>query len=167
MAAAARLERLRKLVQADVDALPDRNMSPQWGVTGDDDEATGGVSLEPQQLQPPTGKQTSTNGADTYLKEAQSNNKENPERRFVWVKDAESSYNPKTASMRPATAPPPASALPVTDLQRGDLVSARHCFTPILALAKYPYKFCNQNHMQEIASAFFDQGKFWQREWDL
>jgi hypothetical protein len=74
--------------------------------------------------------------------------------------------------MRPSTAQAPAPRtdaawLPVSDLQRGDLASPRHHFTPIQALAKYPYKYCNKIHMQDIASAFFDQGKFWQREWDL
>lgn len=57
--------------------------------------------------------------------------------------------------------------LPVTDLQRGDLASPRYHFTPIQALAKYPYKFCGRDLLQQVASAFFDQGKFWKREWEL
>jgi hypothetical protein len=66
------------------------------------------------------------------------------------------------------TAPSKVSpALPTTNLNRGDLATVYHLFTPIQALAKYPYKFCDKNHSQDIASAFFDGGKFWKREWDL
>ncbi|KAH7411613.1 hypothetical protein DE146DRAFT_602960 [Phaeosphaeria sp. MPI-PUGE-AT-0046c] len=90
----------------------------------------------------------------------------NTERRFVLVEGAVSSYN--IGNKRSSTAPPvPSSPLPTIDLSRGDLAPARHHFTPILALAKYPYKFCNPSHSQDIASAFFDAGKFWKREWDL
>jgi len=78
----------------------------------------------------------------------------NPDRRFVWIEGAVSLHNPG------------AMAKP-TDLQRGDLAPADYHFTPIQALAKYPYKYCNKSCMQEIASAFFDSGKFWTRIWDL
>jgi len=58
-------------------------------------------------------------------------------------------------------------ALTDTDLKPGGLISFGHKFTSIQALSKYPYKFCNKADMQDIASAFFDAGKFWDREWDL
>ena len=151
MALSARFERLRRLIQPDVDALPDRPVppeperqpEPQSGLAEDSD-SSGGVLLEPNA---------------------------NTDCRFIWLKDAESSLNSRLDTMRPSTAhppPPPRVAdIPATDLQRGDLTSARHHFTSIQALAKYPYKYCNKSHMQDIASAFFDQGKFWKRVWDL
>ncbi|KAF2854938.1 hypothetical protein T440DRAFT_386696 [Plenodomus tracheiphilus IPT5] len=170
----ARLERLRKLAQEDIDALPDRP-APVAPAPASHDESHGGVALEPEQTQvppfPTRHKPIVTHEADRSIKPAAAKattppNANNTDRRFVWVKDAESSYNPKTTSMPPA-ALPQTTKLPVTDLQRGHLASPRDHFTPIQALAKYPYKFCNQEHSQEIASAFFDQGKFWTREWEL
>ena len=90
----------------------------------------------------------------------------NTDRRFVWVEGAVSSYNPgKMFNVRDP--PLSTSALPSSDLNRGDLTAPHHHFTPIQALAKYPYRFCNKSHSQGIASAFFDAGKFWKREWDL
>ncbi|ENI06892.1 hypothetical protein COCC4DRAFT_49509 [Bipolaris maydis ATCC 48331] len=56
---------------------------------------------------------------------------------------------------------------PTTNLRRGELASAHDHFTPIQALAKYPYTYCDKSHMQPIASAIFDQGKFWNRVWDI
>lgn len=165
--ASARLERLRKLVQADVDALPDRPVSPH---SGSDDEGSGGVSLEPDLPRPisPSNKQIVSNETDSSIKPAPEpiTTDDDSERRFLWLKDAKSSYNPKPLSM-PPTSPPEAPNLPSTTRQRGDLASFRQDFTPIQALAKYPYKFCNKSNSQDIASAFFDQGKFWDREWDL
>ena len=155
--ASARLQRLQRFVQVDLDTLPDRPSSPRRESKPEPEpnhansNSSGGVSLRDIPPDSPV---------------------ENTERRFVWIKDAYSSFNPNLDPMRPSTAQAPAprtdaAGLPVSDLQRGDLASPRHHFTPIQALAKYPYKYCNKIHMQDIASAFFDQGKFWHREWDL
>ena len=40
-------------------------------------------------------------------------------------------------------------------------------FCLILPIAKYPYKYVPKAHSQAVASAFFDNGQFWSREWDL
>ncbi|KAI4706462.1 hypothetical protein J4E89_008880 [Alternaria sp. Ai002NY15] len=175
--ASARLQSLRRFVQTDLDALPDRPVSPQPEPNPEPkpdhasyDNSTGGVLLENAPPNAPASKQDSTSKIDTSIKAPPA--VENTERRYVWVKDADSSFNPNLDSMRLSTASAPApgtdaAGLPATDLQRGDLASPRHHFTPIQALSKYPYKYCDKSHMQDIASAFFDQGKFWQREWDL
>jgi len=175
--ASARLQRLRRFVQTDLDALPDRPVSPQPEPNPEPkpdhasyDNSTGGVSLENAPPNAPASKQTSTSKIDTSIKTPPA--VENTERRYVWVKDADSSFNPNLDSMRVSNASvqaprTDAAGLPATDLQRGDLASPRHHFTPIQALSKFPYKYCDKSHMQNIASAFFDQGKFWQREWDL
>lgn len=151
MVSAARLERLRRIVQVDLDALPDRASEP---IVSDSD-TSGGIPLEvvdtpskqpaPEPVQPqptPIVEEPTT------------------DRRFVWLEKAESSY-------KPASMPKPAAPLPVTFLNRGDLGSATQHYSPIVALSKYPYMWCNKSHSQDIASAFFDQGKFWAREWDL
>jgi len=175
--ASTRLQRLRRFVQTDLDALPDRPVSPQPEPNPEHkpdhasyNDSIGGVSLENAPPNAPASKQGSTSKIDTSIKAPPA--VENTERRYVWVKDADSSFNPNLDSMRLSTASAPAprtdaAGLPATDLQRGDLASPRHHFTPIQALSKYPYKYCDKSHMQDIASAFFDQGKFWEREWDL
>lgn len=156
MATAARLERLCKTIQQDLDALPDRDIKPAIS----DDEISGGVSLEPAVdagIEQPTAAIRQP-PLQPIVEEA------NTERR---LQESESSYNPSTITKRTILPPKPSAPLAVTNLQRGDLAPAQQHFTPILALAKYPYKYCNKAHSQDIASAFFDQGKFWARDWDL
>jgi len=162
MASAARLERLRKIVQQDLDALPDR---PSIGPIVSDSDTSGGIALEvidapskqPEAIvQTPPESVPITSAANT-------------DRRFVLLKDAESSYNPKSMPKPAATdtTPKPAAPLPSKNLHRGDLGSATQHYSPVLALSRYPYRWCDKTHSQDIASAFFDQGKFWAREWDL
>ena len=40
-------------------------------------------------------------------------------------------------------------------------------FCPFIAITKLPYKFVKREFMQGIATAFFDEGKIWSREWDV
>lgn len=131
-----------------------------------DNEDSGGVSLEPPQPLPAeTSKQTAPN-PPTKSASVTAPPPTNSERRFVLVEGVESTYNMGTK--KPSTDRTVSSAaLPASGLSRGDLAAARDHFTPVLALAKYPYKFCNKSHSQDIASAFFDAGKFWNRTWDL
>lgn len=171
----ARLEMLRKLIKSDLEALPDRPASPETEYVSDE-EPTGGVSLEPSApsiKQPLSESPVRATNAASPSKEQQVKTPPtseppspivNPERRFVWVKGAESTYNLGAA---PNFSPLPPSELPPTDLKKCELAPAEKYFTPILALSKYPYLFCNKDCMQDIASAFFDAGKFWAREWDL
>ncbi|CRG85892.1 hypothetical protein PISL3812_02895 [Talaromyces islandicus] len=42
-----------------------------------------------------------------------------------------------------------------------------HAFCPAMAIAKLPYKYMRGEKSQAIGRCFFDQGQFWQREWDL
>lgn len=100
----------------------------------------------------------------------ESNPESNPEPKPD--RSSDNSFNPNLDSMRlpTETATTPLTDVaghPVADLKRGSLASPRHHFTPIQALSRYPYKYCSKSHMQDIASSFFDQGKFWQRQWDL
>lgn len=161
MASEARLARLRSLVQADLDALPDRSPEPIFN----DNDDSGGVSLNPVDVQ---SKQSAADHSQPEPIPAPT--VPNTDRRYFWLKDAESSYKsvPGPAPKSFPTKPPrPAAPLPVNDLTRGDLGSATQHYTPIVALSKYPYKWCDKSHSQDIASALFDQGKFWAREWDL
>lgn len=98
----------------------------------------------------------------------------NLDRRFVVMENAVSAYKPipmanSTATPKPVSgaALPPPAPLADSGLQQGGLASATDHYAPILALAKYPYKFCNKTDMQAVATASFDAGKFWNREWDL
>ncbi|KAH7073775.1 hypothetical protein BKA63DRAFT_534163 [Paraphoma chrysanthemicola] len=135
-------------------------------VDDNDDDVSGGVSLEDPQ--PVIGEDSKQTRVALPIRPAPPPAAQNTERRFVVVKGAASAYNPGAMRTPTASLPKAPSQLPATDLQRGDLVATHHHFTPIKALAKYPYSFCDYKaRMQDIASAFFDQKKFWNREWDL
>jgi len=153
------MDRLRKRHQVDLDALPDRAPEPIFT----DSDALGGVLLTAVDV---LSKQTAADDVQPEPKPTA-----NTDRRYFWLEDAESSYKaaaatpPKTAcTTKPAKSAP---SLPNNDLNRGDLGSVSQHYTPIVALSKYPYKWCDRIHSQDIASAFFDQGQFWAREWDL
>jgi hypothetical protein len=52
-------------------------------------------------------------------------------------------------------------------MRRGQVTTYGESFCPILAIAKYPHKYLPKADSQAVASAFFDNGQFWRREWDL
>jgi hypothetical protein len=56
---------------------------------------------------------------------------------------------------------------PPTALQRGHLAAATQHFVPLLSLSRYPFNFCSDQYAKAVASEFFAEGKFWDREWDL
>ena len=50
----------------------------------------------------------------------------------------------------------------------GTLVQAGESFIPLMTLSKFPYKHIKNREVgQQIASNFFDAGKFWQIHWDM
>ena len=53
------------------------------------------------------------------------------------------------------------------DARCGQLSAIGELFSPIIVISKLPYKFVDKNVSQLIASAFFDEGKFWMRGWEL
>ncbi|KAF2464640.1 uncharacterized protein BDR25DRAFT_95977 [Lindgomyces ingoldianus] len=186
MASASRLNRLRELVSSDLQALPDKFVENDHGPVSDDD-TTGGVSLSlsggpppykqseptrrvsqpgrPELTQQVSTTQSSGNTQGTSTSSIPSvPHLANPERQFVWMQDQASSWN---LGSQPNLSSFATTKLPAPRLQKGTLASARQEYTPIFALAKYPYKFCNKNFKQDIATHFFDAGKFWAREWDL
>lgn len=163
MPPAERLERLRKLVQADVDALPDRPITLQSDPVFSSD-SDGGVALDSPL---PIGKQNSANDTDQNRASLEFVTQNVTNLHVAQVREAASSPNPHESSHRTAANLPAADPLLATNLRSGDLTHPNHRYTSIQALAKYPYKFCDKNHMQDIASAFFDAGKFWNRQWDL
>jgi hypothetical protein len=166
--AAARLARLRSVVQSDLDALPHRPAHEPEVLS--DEDTPGGITLNDTQSKQPTPASVadltpaSAQALPVVPKKAPKETiEENSERRFVWKQGAASSYN---LGSSPTLAALSTTKLPPTDLQKGELAQQNY-FTPIVALSKYPYQFCNKSCMQDIASAFFDTGKFWTREWDL
>jgi hypothetical protein len=174
-------------------ALPDRPVSPKPAAVVVENRDAGNVSLEGLSMgdQPPsTASKPSPSKPPAPIKAAPVAMKPvpvpavsaapaispqaNAESRFVWCKDAVSTYNPNPGAMpKSAAGAPPSSATSTpalssnTGLQRGDLAAADSHFTSIHALSKYPYRFCSKSDSQPIATAFFDEGKFWAREWDL
>ena len=51
--------------------------------------------------------------------------------------------------------------------QLGRLASPDDQFCPVMAVAKYPYKFVHKHLQEKIAQKFFNNGQFWDREWDM
>lgn len=167
----ARLARLNKLVQSDLAALPDRTFAPPQATgtqSASDDDTPGGILLvddatskqsTPALAPAPDTRNLAPSNSEPSSTAALSVNEE---RRFVWIEGATSSFN--LAPMPKPVARP--VQLPPTTLAQGEIADQKS-FAPIVALSRYPYKYCIREHSQNIASAFFDAGKFWAREWDL
>ena len=195
MSTALRLERLQRLVKADLEALPD--ISPQLAIS--DEESIGGVPIPSEEVPshseatPATAidthtlpildnsKNLTTPEYDNYESESESEQALDAEleleRRFVRIPQPEPEANlerrfvllkdVKSCWSADEEIVPFISQFPNTRLERGALASPDQTFSPILPISKYPYKFVNQRDSQRIASKFFDAGKFWMREWDL
>lgn len=171
MISAERLEELRELIEPDVNALPDRRTFPD--TKDGDSDSSGGVLLEPDLLDMSACEQDipkeKISLSETPSTATPTLTAGHSDRSFVRAEKASSSFDLNIDSLSVSSSPsgPQAIEPPATDLQRGDLSPAHRQFTPIQALARYPYTYCSKSCMQDIASAFFDQGKFWKRVWDL
>ena len=194
MSTALRLERLQRLVKADLEALPD--ISPQLAISYDE-EPIGGVPIPSEEV-PSHSKATPAAAIDTHAPPLLDNSKNltvpecdncelesesdqaldaELERRFVRIPRPEPEANlerrfvllkdVKSCWSADEEIAPSMSQHPDTCLERGALASPDQTFSPILPVSKYPYKFVNRRDSQRIASKFFDAGKFWMREWDL
>ena len=53
------------------------------------------------------------------------------------------------------------------DPRKGEPAPAGTSFCPFLAIAKFPYKYVDSSFRQPIATAFFNEGKIYNRKWDL
>lgn len=53
------------------------------------------------------------------------------------------------------------------DSRKGEPSELGMSFCPFLAIAKFPYKYVAAEFRQPIATAFFDEGKIYDRPWDL
>jgi hypothetical protein len=153
------------VVSNTTEALPTKPPPPEPTTIGDD-HVSGGVSLDEPQPHDATSSKQLPPAPSSETPPVSAPPGPNLDRRFVLIEGAVSAYNLGTMQT-PMRQSKVSISLPATDLNRGDLTAVHHQFTPIQALAKYPYKFCDKNHAQDIASAFFDEGKFWKREWDL
>ncbi|OCK75742.1 hypothetical protein K432DRAFT_408757 [Lepidopterella palustris CBS 459.81] len=190
----SKLDRLRQILQSDLEALPDILAVPS--LTLSDDDSIGGVPIPREETPRPKRAQdihrkgsllesdTKDRGfpvdkLDNLVSEFDSKFEidHQQERRIVLVQQPEPDPNVERRFVLVKDAespwsinenlPPPPAKLPVTTLTCGSLASPLQSFSPILPVSKYPYKFVNQCDSQRIASRFFDRGKFWNREWDL
>ena len=53
------------------------------------------------------------------------------------------------------------------DPRKGEPAPLGINFTPFGAVTKFCYKFVKRELQQPLATAFFDEGKIWNREWDM
>lgn len=58
----------------------------------------------------------------------------------------------------------PSSVTPAIQTTESDLSTS---FCPIIAVSRYPYKYIKGELSKNIVQKFFDEGKFWNREWTL
>lgn len=79
--------------------------------------------------------------------------------------DAPGSSNPLVANMEAIAIKEEAKEKGPAIQATGSEISTSFC--PVVAVSRYPYKYIKGQLSQTIASGFFDQGKFWDREWDL
>ena len=52
-------------------------------------------------------------------------------------------------------------------LPPGGLADTSQLFVPILAARKYPFRYVDKDHCQPVAEAFWDEGKFFERQWKM
>jgi len=59
--------------------------------------------------------------------------------------------------------------VPDDDIQYQPLPNSDTAFVPILRLAKFPYipHYIPKEHSENVAAKFFNQQKFWNRQWNL
>ncbi|KAL4897164.1 hypothetical protein BDV59DRAFT_190949 [Aspergillus ambiguus] len=71
-----------------------------------------------------------------------------------------------TAPIKKADATPQGNEMSVNPTPS---VPMRHdgTFSPLMAVARFPYRHVKGELSQKVASQFFDGGKFWERRWDL
>jgi hypothetical protein len=142
MASAARLERLHTLIRSDIDALPDRPVEAEPEETVSDTE-DGGISLDPSAEPPRTSLESNQLESTSVTAQAfPTAHEANNDRQFGWMQGQQSSYNMK---FDPKLSALPTVKLPPCTHSLGDLVSVSEQFTPIGALAKYPYNFVNRS----------------------
>lgn len=53
------------------------------------------------------------------------------------------------------------------DPRKGEPSELGMSFCPFLAIAKFPYRYVATEFRQPIATAFFDEGKIYDRPWDM
>lgn len=53
------------------------------------------------------------------------------------------------------------------DPRKGEPSELGMSFCPFLAITKFPYKFVKSDFLQPLATAFFDEGKIYNRNWDM
>lgn len=53
------------------------------------------------------------------------------------------------------------------DERFGEVASEGMSFCPILAVAKFPYKYISKRFSDAVSDKFFNKGQFWNRKWDL
>ncbi|KAF1344164.1 hypothetical protein BDV97DRAFT_403110 [Delphinella strobiligena] len=54
-----------------------------------------------------------------------------------------------------------------SDERFGEVAPEGMSFCPILAVAKFPYKYISKRFSEAVSDKFFNKGQFWNREWDL
>ncbi|KAK3723563.1 hypothetical protein LTR37_001815 [Vermiconidia calcicola] len=158
MAGLSRMDRLVNMLGGEQN-LPPKLPQP---TTSTEPEQTDEVAAEEQTTQEdPINKLQSM---DSYLQENQ--NSEN------WWDAVPQIPQPKqpsgTTQARPAQPYSSDGSLHfIFDSEQGRPAPLGMSFAPFVAVTRFCYKFVSKELQQPLATAFFDEGKIWNREWDL
>jgi hypothetical protein len=182
MALASRLDGLEQLLAADMEALPD--MPPAAGVA--DTESDGGVQLTTHEGKGLLSELEMLAITDDD-NQAQAREFSRPHDLKASTSDPEpappllshqglstiAAPHPDSESARKNTVSVdkiperPVARSSQSTLGCGDLASPDQAYSPVLAISKFPYHFVEKRDSQNVASAIFDNNKFWELGWDL
>lgn len=194
---ADRLHDLLELIRPELEALPDLPqdvLRPKIAtVTNDKTTATtlqnsGGVSQQQQDAavnnseickQIKVERQEKRFVGEAKPEQDSTSHKLQGDSRYIWPTDVSRDKERESldrSGQRSDKSPQAAAAIRQKDenrprvgakLSRGDVGSSGHSYCPIISVSKFPYKYISGSDSQRVAERFFDQGKFWQRGWEL
>ena len=153
MAASSRLDRLVKVLGAE-------NLPPKLSKPGDNTEQSD-----------ETAKQDGANTDDSFseLQSVDDFLKENKSTENWWDATPKIPQIATKAPTRPVTSffTSNGETHLEFDPRKGEPAPLGVSFSPFGAVTKFCYKFVKKDHQQLLATAFFAEGKIYDREWDM
>lgn len=173
----ARLDRLRAVIQSDLEKLPDIPApAPKAGPKLEVKAAAAPafiVSPRPEVKSKPKPALI-PNAGNIFWPEAQQyddsddDSEADYDMEFIRVEEDEGrikeleKYNPCDEHV-----PAVVSTIKKGSLAKGQLVPQGQGFAAIIGFSKFPYKYLPKDQSENVADRFFNSGKFFMREWDL
>lgn len=146
---------LFELLQPDLDALPDL---PKAEINSEETLESGAE-----------GTHNITNSDSRFIWVTQPQLPETPklqgETRFIWLTDPNRHCNARLDKANKEQSSTRSRSVSINNSFKQPPSKHRYC--PVLPISRFPYKYIHGEQSQLVAERFFDQGKFWKRDWDL